>query len=44
VPTESRGVGRTEQFTSVRFPAPIEPGRIVELTIVGHDGRHLMAA
>jgi len=45
---ESRDSGRTEHFTPVRLrarlDAPIEPGAIVEATIVGHDGRQLIAA
>jgi threonylcarbamoyladenosine tRNA methylthiotransferase MtaB len=36
--------GRTEQFTQVRLHAPIEPGVIAELALVGHDGRQLIAA
>jgi threonylcarbamoyladenosine tRNA methylthiotransferase MtaB len=44
--TETRGLGRTEQFTPVRLaPAPqMTPGEIVDITITGHDGRHLLAA
>ena len=41
---ESRTLGRTEQFTPVRLGAPVEPGVILDLRIMGHDGRHLMAA
>jgi threonylcarbamoyladenosine tRNA methylthiotransferase MtaB len=41
---ETREVGRTEHFTPVRLNGPIEPGVIVEATIVGHDGRYLIAA
>jgi len=41
---ESRALGRTEQFTPVRLAAPVEPGVILDLKIMGHDGRHLMAA
>jgi threonylcarbamoyladenosine tRNA methylthiotransferase MtaB len=41
---ESRALGRTEQFTPVRLAAPIEPGVILDLKIMGHDGRHLIAA
>jgi threonylcarbamoyladenosine tRNA methylthiotransferase MtaB len=40
---ESAEVGRTEQFTQVRLAAPGEPGMICDLTIAGHDGRHLLA-
>jgi len=42
--TESQELGRTEQFTQVRFNASIEPGVIVDLAIAGHDGRQLLAA
>jgi threonylcarbamoyladenosine tRNA methylthiotransferase MtaB len=41
---ESRALGRTEQFIPVRLAAPVEPGVILDLTIMGHDGRQLMAA
>jgi threonylcarbamoyladenosine tRNA methylthiotransferase MtaB len=41
---ESRDSGRTEHFTQVRLNAPIEPGVIVEIAVVGHDGRQLIAA
>ena len=42
--TESQGVGRTEGFTLVRFPAPVPAGEIREAAIAGHDGRDLLAA
>ena len=42
--TESQGVGRTEGFTPVRFPAPVPAGEIREAVIAGHDGRDLLAA
>ena len=42
--TERGGVGHTEQFTSVKLAAPIEPGAILDLTMMGHDGRQLLAA
>ena len=42
--TERGGVGHTEQFTAVRLAAPIEPGAILDLTMLGHDGRQLLAA
>jgi threonylcarbamoyladenosine tRNA methylthiotransferase MtaB len=42
--TESQDLGRTEHFTQVRLKAAVEPGVILDLTIVGHDGRHLFAA
>jgi len=41
---ESRAVGRTEQFMSVRLVTPVEPGVILDLRIMGHDGRQLLAA
>jgi threonylcarbamoyladenosine tRNA methylthiotransferase MtaB len=41
---ESRDSGRTEHFTPVRLSAPAEPGVIVEVALVGHDGRSLIAA
>ena len=42
--TESNGIARTEQFTPVRLSAHAAPGQIVDVTIAGHDGRHLIAA
>jgi threonylcarbamoyladenosine tRNA methylthiotransferase MtaB len=42
--TERGGIGRTEQFTAVKLAAPAEPGAILDLTMVGHDGRRLLAA
>jgi threonylcarbamoyladenosine tRNA methylthiotransferase MtaB len=41
---ESRTLGRTRHFTQVRLAAPLDPGPIVPLTLVGHDGRRLLAA
>jgi threonylcarbamoyladenosine tRNA methylthiotransferase MtaB len=41
---EAGGGGRTEPFTKVRLPTPLAPGTIVDLAIVGHDGRQLLAA
>jgi threonylcarbamoyladenosine tRNA methylthiotransferase MtaB len=41
---ESRALGRTEQFTQVRFNASAAPGNILKIEIVGHDGRQLLAA
>jgi hypothetical protein len=35
--------GRTEQFTKVRLAGAAEPGAILEVPIVGHDGRQLLA-
>jgi threonylcarbamoyladenosine tRNA methylthiotransferase MtaB len=42
--TESQDSGRTEQFTSVRLATPVEPGKILDLTMASHDGRQLLAA
>jgi threonylcarbamoyladenosine tRNA methylthiotransferase MtaB len=42
--TESNETARTEQFTPVRLAAPVEPGRIIDVAVAGHDGRHLLAA
>ena len=42
--TERGGVGHTEQFMPVRLATPIEPGRILDLTMAAHDGRQLLAA
>jgi len=42
--TESRALGRTEQFTPVRLSAPVAPGTLLDLDIAGHDGRQLLAA
>ena len=41
---ESRKLARTAHFTLVRLAAPLERGEIVDLTLVGHDGRQLLAA
>jgi len=41
---ERGGIGRTEQFTAVRLNGPVEPGRILDLMMTGHDGRQLLAA
>jgi len=41
---ESRGHGRTEQFTPVKLVTPAEPGTLVELQIAAHDGKQLLAA
>jgi threonylcarbamoyladenosine tRNA methylthiotransferase MtaB len=41
---ESHDTGHTEQFTKVLLSARVEPGRIVNLKIAGHDGRQLLAA
>jgi threonylcarbamoyladenosine tRNA methylthiotransferase MtaB len=41
--TESHETGRTEQFTPVRLATPVEPGKILDLTMASHDGRQLLA-
>ena len=41
---ESETIGRTAQFTPVRFKAHATAGRILDVSISGHDGRHLIAA
>ncbi|PSC06768.1 tRNA (N(6)-L-threonylcarbamoyladenosine(37)-C(2))-methylthiotransferase MtaB [Alsobacter soli] len=41
--TERGGVGRTEAFTPVRFATAVEPGRLLDVDIVAHDGRELKA-
>jgi threonylcarbamoyladenosine tRNA methylthiotransferase MtaB len=41
---ESDCSGRTEQFTLVKLRAAAQPGTIVDCTVAGHDGRHLLAA
>ena len=41
---ESDAIGRTEHFTPVRMSGVTEAGRIVDVRIAGHDGRHLIAA
>ncbi len=40
---EAPDMGRTEQFTEVRFAAPQPVGEIVTATITGQDGRQLVA-
>jgi threonylcarbamoyladenosine tRNA methylthiotransferase MtaB len=42
--TESRALGRTEQFLAVRLATPVMPGEILDLMIADHDGRQLLAA
>jgi len=42
--TESRALGRTEQFLAVRLNSAVEPGALLDLTIADHDGRQLLAA
>ena len=41
---ESGELGRTEHFTRARLSSPIEPGTIVDVTVIGHDGGQLLAA
>jgi threonylcarbamoyladenosine tRNA methylthiotransferase MtaB len=41
---ESDTLGRTEQFTPVTFKDPKRSGLIVPLTVIGEDGRTLLAA
>ncbi len=41
---ETHARGRTEQFTEMRLSASVEPGRIVDAAVIGHDGRMLIAA
>ena len=41
--TEQNDIGRTEQFTPVRLAAHAEPGTLIDVTIAGHDGKHLIA-
>ena len=42
--TEARALARTEQFTAVRLPVPVAPGRMLDIAIAGHNGRQLLAA
>jgi threonylcarbamoyladenosine tRNA methylthiotransferase MtaB len=42
--TESLDCGRTEHYLPIRLPAPVEPGVILDLTVIDHDGRQLIAA
>jgi threonylcarbamoyladenosine tRNA methylthiotransferase MtaB len=39
-----QAMARTEQFTAVHLAAPVEPGRLLDVTIAGHNGRQLLAA
>jgi threonylcarbamoyladenosine tRNA methylthiotransferase MtaB len=41
---ERGGIARTPQFTPVRLASPVEPGVILDIAVVGHDGRQLLAA
>ena len=40
---ETHERGRTEQFTTVQLSTPAAPGTILNLRIIGHDGRQLLA-
>jgi threonylcarbamoyladenosine tRNA methylthiotransferase MtaB len=42
--TERGGIGRTEQFLTVKLAAALAPGTILDLHMTGHDGRRLLAA
>jgi threonylcarbamoyladenosine tRNA methylthiotransferase MtaB len=42
--TEMHGMARTPQFTPVRLAAPVAPGAILDIAVMGHDGRQLLAA
>jgi threonylcarbamoyladenosine tRNA methylthiotransferase MtaB len=42
--TETPASGRSEHFALVRFDRTVEPGIIVETTMIGHDGARLIAA
>jgi threonylcarbamoyladenosine tRNA methylthiotransferase MtaB len=42
--TELGDRGRTEHFIPVKFATPLEPGKILDLTMAAHDGRQLIAA
>jgi threonylcarbamoyladenosine tRNA methylthiotransferase MtaB len=41
---EAEAQGRTEHFTRVSLATPAEPGMILDLKIIAHDGRQLLAA
>jgi len=40
---ENAHMGRTEQFTEVKFATPQDEGQIVSTVITGIDGIHLTA-
>jgi threonylcarbamoyladenosine tRNA methylthiotransferase MtaB len=42
--TEKGGTGRSEGHALVRFAGEVEAGQILPVTIIGHDGRALLAA
>ncbi len=41
---ETECLGRTEDFSVVKFTAPAEPGALIAAKIAGHDGVRLLAA
>ena len=41
---EMNQLGRTEDFTPVRFASLVPRGSLRTVTILGHDGRTLLAA
>jgi threonylcarbamoyladenosine tRNA methylthiotransferase MtaB len=41
---ELNQLGRTEAFTPVRFSSPVTRGELRAVTIIGHDGKQLLAA
>jgi threonylcarbamoyladenosine tRNA methylthiotransferase MtaB len=41
---EMHGLARTPQFTPVRLAAPAAAGAILDIAVIGHDGRQLLAA
>jgi len=41
---ENEEIGRTAQFTPVRVAGRAPSGHILDVSIAGHDGRHLIAA
>jgi len=40
---ERQGVARAEDFTEVAFEGAAEPGTVVALKVVGHDGKRALA-
>jgi threonylcarbamoyladenosine tRNA methylthiotransferase MtaB len=36
--------GRTEHFIDARLARPVAPGTLVDVTVTGHDGRHLQVS
>jgi threonylcarbamoyladenosine tRNA methylthiotransferase MtaB len=41
---ENPNTGRTEGFALVKLPRAVEAGKLIPITIAGHDGAHLLAA